>query len=156
MSRALPSALVVLFLACGDATPPKTLEETAFASSLGVDLSISQKLPSGMYIRELSEGTGTEAVNGQRVSMHYVGWLVDGTRFDGNETKGEDGTYTKPAFSFVLGAGTVIQGWEFGVPGMKGGGDRQLIIPSGLGYGASGAGNVIPPNAHLVFNVHLD
>jgi FKBP-type peptidyl-prolyl cis-trans isomerase len=93
-------------------------------------------------------GTGTEAVAGKTVGVHYTGWLVDGTKFDSSKDRGRP-------FSFTLGRGQVIAGWDQGVAGMKVGGKRKLVIPPHLGYGASGAGGVIPPDATLTFDVEL-
>jgi FKBP-type peptidyl-prolyl cis-trans isomerase FkpA len=100
-------------------------------------------------------GTGTEAVAGMKVTVHYTGWLYDetagnkhGSQFDSSRDHGEP-------FSFVLGAGNVIAGWDQGVAGMHVGGKRTLLIPAALGYGARGAGDDIPPNASLVFDVEL-
>ncbi len=101
-----------------------------------------------VQIDEMTIGTGAEATRGQRVSVHYTGWLTNGTKFDSSKDRG------KP-FQFKLGAGEVIQGWDQGVAGMKIGGKRKLTIPPELGYGARGAGGVIPPNATLVFEVEL-
>jgi peptidylprolyl isomerase len=93
-------------------------------------------------------GTGSEAVSGKRVTVNYVGRLLTGRQFDSSYDRGQP-------FSFVLGAGQVIPGWEQGILGMKVGGKRELVIPPHLGYGATGAGGVIPPNATLVFDVEL-
>ena len=103
---------------------------------------------SGLVIEEMTLGTGATAVAGKKVSVHYTGWLVDGTRFDSSKDRGDP-------FVFSLGRGQVIKGWDEGVQGMKVGGTRKLTIPSDLGYGSRGAGGVIPPNATLLFEVEL-
>jgi FKBP-type peptidyl-prolyl cis-trans isomerase FkpA len=104
--------------------------------------------PSGLIYEDLSAGEGEAAQAGQRVSVHYTGWLTDGTKFDSSKDRNDP-------FDFPLGAGHVIRGWDEGVQGMKVGGVRKLTIPPQLGYGARGAGGVIPPNATLVFEVEL-
>ena len=101
-----------------------------------------------LKVEDLKVGDGHEAVSGKTVSVHYTGWLTDGTKFDSSVDRGQ-------TFSFRLGAGQVIQGWDQGVSGMKVGGKRKLHIPSNLGYGTRGAAGVIPPNATLVFDVEL-
>ena len=93
-------------------------------------------------------GTGDEAVAGKHITVHYSGFLTDGTKFDSSLDRNDP-------FDFKLGAGQVIQGWDQGFAGMKVGGKRKLTIPSHLGYGKRGAGGVIPPNATLIFNVEL-
>ncbi len=105
-------------------------------------------MTSALQTEDLVLGSGTEAVAGQNVNVHYTGWLTDGTKFDSSLDRG------KP-FSFRLGSGMVIKGWDQGVAGMKVGGKRKLTIPADLGYGARGAGGAIPPNATLVFEVEL-
>jgi FKBP-type peptidyl-prolyl cis-trans isomerase FkpA len=107
---------------------------------------------SGLQYEDTTEGTGDTAVAGQHVSVHYTGWLyehgVKGVKFDSSKDRGEP-------FRFPLGGGRVIRGWDEGVQGMRVGGTRLLLIPSDLGYGARGAGGVIPPNATLLFEVEL-
>lgn len=102
-----------------------------------------------LQIEDLEVGTGDEAVAGQQVSVHYTGWLTNGTKFDSSVDRGQP-------FEFPLGGGRVIQGWDQGVAGMKVGGKRRLTIPPHLAYGQGGAGGgLIPPNATLVFEVEL-
>ena len=104
--------------------------------------------PTGLTIEDLVIGDGAAAAAGQQVKVHYTGWLTNGTKFDSSKDRNEP-------FVFPLGAGRVIKGWDEGVQGMKVGGKRKLTIPPALGYGARGAGGVIPPNATLVFEVEL-
>src|SRR5437867_811248 len=99
-----------------------------------------------LKIEDLNIGDGVEAVAGKSVSVHYTGWLTNGTKFDSSVDRGQP-------FQFTLGARQVIQGWDQGVAGMRVGGKRKLTIPPEMGYGARGAGGVIPPNATLVFEV---
>ena len=133
----------LLFVACAPSVVVP-LEEAKYADALGVDIAASTKV-AGMYIRDISVGTGPEALTGHPVTMRYTGWLSNGTQFDSNQTTG---------FQFTLGAGQVIQGWDVGVRGMLVGGQRQLIIPASMGYGESGT-NGIPGNSILVFNVTM-
>ena len=100
-------------------------------------------------------GTGKEATPDKMVSVHYTGWLFDKFAVD-NKGKKFDSSRDRPGnFTFPLGAGRVIKGWDQGVQGMKVGGQRTLIIPSSMGYGTRGAGNIIPPNATLIFDIEL-
>jgi FKBP-type peptidyl-prolyl cis-trans isomerase FkpA len=103
---------------------------------------------SGLQYVVLQEGTGDGVAAGKKVTVHYTGWLTNGTKFDSSLDRGR-------AFDFTLGIGQVIKGWDEGVQGMKVGEKRKLLIPSALGYGPRGAGGVIPPNADLVFEVTL-
>jgi FKBP-type peptidyl-prolyl cis-trans isomerase FkpA len=103
---------------------------------------------SGLKYEDLALGDGDTAEAGQQVSVHYTGWLTDGSKFDSSVDRNQP-------FDFALGRGMVIRGWDEGVAGMKVGGKRKLTIPPQLGYGAQVAGGVIPPNAVLVFEVEL-
>ena len=107
---------------------------------------------SGLQYEDTTVGEGAEAAKGQQVTVHYTGWLYNdgqqGAKFDSSRDRGDP-------FQFPLGAGMVIKGWDEGVAGMKVGGQRTLIIPPEMGYGARGAGGVIPPNATLKFDVEL-
>lgn len=100
-------------------------------------------------------GTGREAEVGFNVTVHYTGWLYDAAAEGGKGKKFDSSLDRNSPFNFFLGGGQVIQGWDEGVPGMKIGGKRTLIIPSEMGYGARGAGGAIPPNATLIFDVEL-
>jgi FKBP-type peptidyl-prolyl cis-trans isomerase FkpA len=106
------------------------------------------KSASGLVIEELVVGEGASAASGKQVTVHYTGWLTNGNKFDSSKDRNDP-------FKFGLGQGQVIRGWDEGVQGMKVGGKRKLTIPPELGYGARGAGGVIPPNATLVFEVEL-
>src|SRR3954469_4578408 len=103
---------------------------------------------SGLKYLDIAAGTGAIAKQGQKATVHYTGWLTNGQKFDSSLDR-------KEPFEFTLGQGMVIKGWDEGVAGMKVGGRRKLMIPAALGYGARGAGGVIPPNAELVFEVEL-
>lgn len=136
-------------LACGDGSGgPASLTNDSFAPELNVDLSAMTQTPSGLYYQDLEVGSGTEALSGADVTVHYTGWLTDGTKFDSSVDRGTP-------FVFPLGVGRVIAGWDEGVSGMRVGGKRKLVIPADLAYGNSGSGSVIPPGATLVFDLEL-
>ena len=130
-------------------TPSTNPDQLAAAASLGGELNAPKErvTPSGLRITDLELGTGAEAIAGQSVSVNYRGSLTNGKEFDSS--------YGRGPFSFRIGGGQVIQGWDEGVAGMKVGGKRKLVIPPDLGYGSRGAGGVIPPDATLIFEVEL-
>ena len=110
---------------------------------------MSEKITdTGLKYEDIAVGEGKAAAAGQTVRVHYTGWLTNGTKFDSSLDRNDP-------FSFPLGGGRVIRGWDEGVQGMQVGGRRKLTIPSPLAYGSSGAGGVIPPNATLIFEVEL-
>jgi len=121
--------------------------EESVGAPLGDD-AVVVTTESGLKYVDLVEGTGAQPQAGQTVIVHYTGTLEDGTKFDSSRDRNQP-------FSFRLGVGQVIRGWDEGLSTMRVGGRRQLIIPPDLGYGARGAGGVIPPNATLVFDVEL-
>jgi hypothetical protein len=123
--------------------PIGTLDETPPTPSASAVTTAS-----GLIYEDLQVGDGTTAVTGNTVSVNYTGWLADGTKFDSSLDRGQP-------FDFTLGAGEVIAGWDEGVTGMRENGTRLLVIPPELGYGASGSGSTIPPNATLTFEVQL-
>ena len=122
-------------------TPPSQASAPAGSASVPAQASV-------LAVVDEVVGTGPEAKSGDKVRVHYTGWLTDGRKFDSSLDR-------RRPFSFTLGANEVIAGWDQGVAGMKVGGKRKLTIPPDLGYGAEGAGGVIPPNATLVFDVEL-
>jgi len=135
-------------------TPDATTSaETAPAETAAPETAAPEKGPvtkpvTALKITDTKVGTGAQAKAGQSVTVNYTGWLTDGTKFDSSLDSGQP-------FTFNLGAGEVIKGWDQGVAGMKVGGTRRLIIPPSLGYGDQGAGGVIPGGATLVFDVEL-
>ncbi len=147
-------AIVVVVLAGKKGNVPgvQTTSQSAAGNQTGQNQTTTmetQNLPDGLQITDETVGTGTEAIPGDRVTVNYVGMLADGTVFDASANHGNQG------FTFPLGAGQVIKGWDEGVSGMKVGGKRKLVIPPNLAYGANGVPGVIPPNAALTFEVEL-
>jgi FKBP-type peptidyl-prolyl cis-trans isomerase FkpA len=134
-------SLAAVLSACASGAPAAS---TSSSGSKAAEVT----MPDGLKFTDDQVGTGTEAQAGKTVSVHYTGWLLDGTKFDSSKDRNQP-------FSFPLGRGQVIKGWDEGVAGMKVGGKRTLVIPPDLGYGARGAGGVIPPNATLKFEVEL-
>jgi FKBP-type peptidyl-prolyl cis-trans isomerase len=118
------------------------------AGRMGLDAAGLETMTDQLKVEDLKEGTGVEATTGKQVTVHYVGTLTDGKKFDSSRDRGK-------GFSFRLGGGQVIKGWDQGVAGMKVGGLRKLTIPSDLAYGDRGFPPVIPPKATLVFEVEL-
>jgi FKBP-type peptidyl-prolyl cis-trans isomerase len=112
-------------------------------------------MPTELKKTDVKQGTGTEAVSGKAVVVHYTGWLYDPAKPDNKGNKFDSSRDRGQPFSFPLGGGRVIKGWDEGVAGMKTGGQRTLVIPPAMAYGERGAGGVIPPNATLIFDVEL-
>lgn len=149
--HALLTALAALAIVAGCEREPdlNSLEpERTYAPALNVDLDRMTRAPSGLRYEDVRAGEGDVVQQGDAVLVHYTGWLPDGTQFDSSRPRGEP-------LSVVIGRGEVIRGWDEGVPGMRVGGQRRLVIPPGLAYGATGAGGVIPPGATLVFDVEV-
>ena len=139
-------------VAPADATVAVTPVDAAVPAATGTPITNSKQvsMKDGLIIEDTVVGSGAEAKTGDLVTVHYVGTLTDGKKFDASRDHGAEG------FTFPLGQGMVIKGWEEGVVGMKVGGTRKLTIPPALGYGVTGAGGgVIPPNATLLFTVEL-
>jgi len=130
----------------GNMNGPSDPAAEVFASSLGVNLTQMTQRADRLYVQDLTVGTGAEATSGRQLRMRYTGWLRTGTQFDINTSAN--------GFSFQLGVGQVIPGWDIGVAGMRVGGRRRLVFGSEYGYGPRGSGP-IPPNATLVFDVEL-
>ena len=126
--------------------PAPVIETTTFATSLGVNLSLMTKTATGLYYQDIAAGSGATAAKDLHLTVHYTGYLTNGTVFDSSVNKGEPAT-------FALGG--LIKAWQIGIPGMKPGGIRRLLVPSELGYGARGSPPKIPGGATLVFEVKL-
>ena len=148
MKTLIVITLALALAACGADTTAEPLTNDDFAPELNVNLDAMTKTASGLYIQDLTVGTGDEATSGTTVIVHYEGSLSNGTKFDSSRDRNEP-------FSFLLGAGRVIRGWDEGVAGMRVGGFRKLVIPPALGYGVGGSLPTIPGNATLVFDIEL-
>ena len=157
MQLALGALAIALSLgaasACGEPEPlppPPALDPTEldFAPRLAVDLASMTRTASGLYVKDVYLGGGREARPGRSLTVHYTGWLHDGTRFDSSVERDEP-------LELVLGESSLIQGWHEGLEGMREGSRRKLVIPPHLAYGPEGAGGRIPPQATLVFSVEL-
>lgn len=153
MRAAMGTLAVLVLTACAgggrsspDAPAPHDPELVVFAPELGVDLAAMERTATGLYIQELREGDGFAAQRTSLVTLHYVGYLPDGTIFD-TSSGGEP-------FQFRLGGSEVIRGWNQGIPGLKRGGIRRLVIRPSLGYRSQGRGK-IPPNTTLIFDIQL-
>jgi FKBP-type peptidyl-prolyl cis-trans isomerase FkpA len=151
MAVAVIAFMPVLLASCGldysDPEPAIPIENTTFASALGVDLAASTRTTNGAYYRDIVVGTGATIAAGQHLTVRYSGWLANGTLFDSNLSAASP-------LPFTFGVGAVIEGWDEGLIGIKVGGTRQLIIPPSLGYGAADYGP-IPANSVLVFTVQV-
>jgi FKBP-type peptidyl-prolyl cis-trans isomerase FkpA len=148
MKSLLTISLVLSLAACGSDAVVEPLTNEDFAAALNVDLDAMTQTASGLYWQDLEVGAGDEAVVGATIKVQYEGWLRNGTLFDTSRDTGFP-------FTFQLGAGFVIEGWDEGVVGMRVGGIRKLVIPPELGYGATVRGS-IPANSTLVFDVELE
>ena len=149
MKSLLVLAIALALTACGDdATAPVPLTNSDFAAELNVDLSAMTLTSSGLYLQDLVVGEGAPIAFSETATVHYEGWLPNGTKFDSSRDRGQ-------TFVFQVGARDVIPGWDEGLIGMRIGGLRKLVIPPNLAYGAGGVPPDIPGNATLVFDIEL-
>ncbi len=159
LSLSLVVAFSTFIVACNDSSSKSddqsNQQETATEQAAGMATADASAAITSLQKTDVKLGDGDEAVAGKVVSVHYTGWLYDPNAADKHGAKFDSSRDRGTPFEFPLGAGRVIQGWDQGVVGMKVGGQRTLIIPADLAYGARGAGGVIPPNATLVFDIEL-
>ena len=151
MKTLLSTLATLTLVACSSSESPTApqVKTPSVAAPAGTSTSSAPRTTaSGLIIETLATGSGPTAKSGDKVSVHYTGWLTNGTKFDSSRDRNEP-------FNFRLGAGQVIPGWDEGVAGMQPGGKRRLTVPAQLAYGSRGAGGVIPPNAVLIFEVEL-
>lgn len=141
-------AVVVVIVACTPAGSARPVPEGTFAPELDVDLSEMERTETGLYIQTLRPGSGEVAEAGDRVVVHYEGWLPDGTRFDSSRARHEP-------LTIPIGMDIVVDAWDQGIVGMRVGELRRLVAPPELGYGAEGSPGVIPPNTPLLFEIEL-
>ena len=144
---ALALVVVISFFVFPGLSPFKNVDVSGVAAVNELSMTIDQ--PTELEVTDVTAGSGTAAAKGDTITVHYVGTLTDGTIFDASRNHGDQG------FSFTLGAGQVIRGWDEGLVGMKEGGVRKLVIPAALAYGDRAIGNVIPANSALLFEVEL-
>lgn len=149
-SLALASAVAAVFIAPSGITLALAADTAPTVPQSKLDAKVPQ-----LQITDTTVGTGAEAVSGKTVVVHYTGWLYDPAAADKKGRKFDSSVDRGQPFTFPLGAGKVIRGWDEGVAGMRVGGKRTLVIPPAMGYGSRGAGGVIPPDATLLFDVEL-
>ena len=155
VARASRIVVAQLFAIALALVAPCTATAEGAATSAEQGQSKLNATPENLQTIDVRQGSGAEATVGHTVVVHYTGWLYDPSKPDAHGAKFDSSRDRAAPFSFPLGAGRVIKGWDQGVAGMKVGGQRTLVIPPQLGYGARGAGGVIPPNATLIFDVEL-
>ena len=141
-------SLAVVFAACATGGPAPPIPEGTFAAELAVDLSAMERTATGLYVRTVRPGDGSVAEAGDRVVVHYEGWLPDGTRFESSRARHEP-------LEVPLGMDILIDGWDEGIAGMRVGELRRLVVPSELGYGDRGSPGVVPPDTPLLFEIEL-
>ena len=148
LSRTLTLVAATAAISCGPPPPAAPVPEGTFAPELNVEMSAMERTDTGLYVQTLREGSGVVAEAGDRVVVHYEGWLPDGTRFESSREREE-------ALEVLIGRGVVIDGWDQGIVGMRVGELRRLVVPPELGYGAQGSPGVVPPDTPLLFHIQL-